>query len=155
MPTPPPTWEANIHEDDGGDDSVGLRQQHGQQLLRDELLGMLQRDGVLGAWDEVNHTPLDPVKVAEARRAETKHFADMNVYTRVPRSHQAQTGGSTISTKWVDVNKQDDNDPLYRSRLVGREYRVGADDRLYAATRALEALRSILVSLPLSRETGQ
>ena len=46
--------------------------------------------------------------------------------------------------RWVDVNKGDSTDPEYRSRLVGREFAIGRDDALYAATPPLEALRLII-----------
>ena len=42
------------------------------------------------------------------------------------------------------MNKGDSHNPLYRSRLVGREFNVGKDDSLYAATPPLEALRMII-----------
>ena len=52
--------------------------------------------------------------------------------------------GKIIGVRWVDVNKGDSQDPEYRSRLVGREFNVGKDDALYAATPPLEALRLII-----------
>ena len=68
----------------------------------------------------------------------------MQVYSRVPRSHQLQTAGKTIGTRWLDVNKGDGTVRDYRSRLVGKEFRHGQDDTLYASTPPLEALRAIL-----------
>ena len=53
-------------------------------------------------------------------------------------------GGKLIGTRWLDVNKSDAAHPDYRSRLVGKEYRQGADDSLYASTPPLEAMRAIL-----------
>ena len=44
----------------------------------------------------------------------------------------------------MDVNKGDAEVPDCRSRLVGREFNVGKDDNLYAATPPLEALRWVL-----------
>ena len=70
-----------------------------------------------------------------------EYFNNMGVYERVPKSHQVQTGGIIIGTRWVDVNKGDAADPNYRSRLVGREFNVGRDDALYGATPPLEALK--------------
>ena len=66
------------------------------------------------------------------------------VYKIVPRSHQRATGGKIIGTRWVDVNKGDTEVPDCRSRLVGREFNIGKDDDLYAATPPLEALRWVL-----------
>ena len=63
------------------------------------------------------------------------------VYNVVPRSHQKTTGGRVIWTRWVDVNQGYAEAPDCRSRLVGREFDIGRDDKLYAATPPLEALR--------------
>ena len=49
-----------------------------------------------------------------------------------------------IGTRWVDTNKGDSVNPECRSRLVGREFNLGQDDTLDAATPPLEALRVIL-----------
>jgi len=49
-----------------------------------------------------------------------------------------------IGVRCVDVNKGDSEEPEYRSRLVGREFAIGKDDALYAATPPLEALRIII-----------
>ena len=42
------------------------------------------------------------------------------------------------------MKKGDATDTNYRSRLVGREFNVGRDDALYAATPPLEALRVVI-----------
>ena len=62
----------------------------------------------------------------------------MNVFSR--------TGGPPVSTKWLDINKGDDNDTDYRSRWVGREFKGKNKDRddLCAATPPLEAKRSLI-----------
>ena len=68
----PPEWQDTIHEGDGGNGSVWLRQQNGQHLRQQELLGMLQRIGAIKAWDEFSQKPLDLIKAAEARQADVK-----------------------------------------------------------------------------------
>ena len=49
-----------------------------------------------------------------------------------------------ISTKWLDVNKGDEEANNYRARLVGREIAHDKRDDLFAATPPLESLRMIL-----------
>ena len=71
-------------------------------------------------------------------------FREMKAYTRCPRSKIAEVGGKLIDVRWIDVNKGDCENPLYRSRLVGREFNTHKDDSLYAATPPLEALRIII-----------
>ena len=67
----------------------------------------------------------------------------MNAYTRCPRSAVEEEGGKTIDVRWIDVNRGDCDDPIYRSILVGREFDTTKDDGLYATTPPLEALRLI------------
>ena len=52
-----------------------------------------------------------------------------------------KTGEAPISTRWVDVNKGEDDNPNYRSRWVGRDFKGNDSDRddLFAATPLLEA----------------
>ena len=63
-----------------------------------------------------------------------EYFHKLGVYEKVPREHQANTGGKIVAVRRVDVNKGDALDVNYRSRLVGREFNVGRDDALYAST---------------------
>lgn len=102
------------------------------------------REGEAVAWDEVTGSPLDPERVRQARQVEMDYFSLVNVYARVPRTHQKETGGKLIPCKWVDVNKGDNERPNYRSRLVGQEIRGEPDHVLYAGTPPLKALRCII-----------
>ena len=49
-----------------------------------------------------------------------------------------------VDTKWVDTNKGDDVDPLYRSRIVAMEFRRSKAETVFAGTPPLEAFRIIL-----------
>ena len=53
----------------------------------------------------------------------------------------------------MDVNKGDDENPDYRSRWVGREFKGNDNNRdvLFAATPPLEALKSIFALASLRR----
>ena len=57
-----------------------------------------------------------------------------------------QTGKKPLDLRWVDHNKGDSEKPVYRSRLVAKEFKRGNDSELYAATPPIENLR-ILISL--------
>ena len=57
--------------------------------------------------------------VTRARRLEIEYFQKMQVYEKVPR--WKARGKKVITTRWVDTDKGDENQPDYRSRLVGRE----------------------------------
>ena len=46
--------------------------------------------------------------------------------------------------RWIDTNRGDDDNPLYRSLVVGKEFNDSDMERLFAATPPLEALRYIV-----------
>ena len=97
-------------------------------------------------WDNVSGAPLETSMVLEARKVEIKELYKHNVYTKVPISECfGETGKRPIGTRWVDVNKGDENHPEYRSRLVAQELKRLEDrDDTFAATPPLEALKFIL-----------
>ena len=68
----------------------------------------------------------------------------MKAYTRCSRKLVEQEGGKIIDLKWIDANKGDAANPVYRSRLVGREFNTHRDDAMFAATPPIEALRAII-----------
>ena len=63
-------------------------------------------------------------------------------------------GKAPISVRWVDVNKGDDDNPNYRSRLVAREIRRFGEEPIFAPTPPLESLRTIL-SLAMTDMPGR
>ena len=73
------------------------------------------------AVDDFSGAFLDPKMVKKARMDETEYARNMKLYTKVPISECiAKTGKQPIAVRWIDVNKQDATNPLYRSRLVGK-----------------------------------
>ena len=63
------------------------------------------------------------------------------------------TGKAPIGCKWVDVNKGDEQNPEYRSRLVATEVKKDKREDLFAATPPLEGLR-FLLSLAMTAGYG-
>ena len=51
------------------------------------------------------------------------------------------TGKRPIGARWVDISKQDEENPKYRSRSVAKEVRRFPMPELYSATPPLECLR--------------
>ena len=49
-----------------------------------------------------------------------------------------------IRSRWIDINKGNDDNPNYRSRMVGKEFNDHEIEGLFAATPPLEALRLLL-----------
>ena len=54
-----------------------------------------------------------------------------------------QAGCKVITTRWLDINKGDQERPDYRSKLVGRELALDKRLDLFAATPPLESLKMI------------
>jgi len=94
--------------------------------------------------DDLTGQPLDPRLVKIARSLEMEYFRGKDVYTKRPRAEAIKrTGRPPIGVRWVDVNKGDDEDPNYRSRLVAKQFKRKGDDNIFAPTPPLEALRAI------------
>ena len=144
-----------MHEEDGHQIYRDLEDESGERMLTSMLDSLHKQQGCETAWDDVSSAELNPKLVKEARDVEMQFFKSMGVYTRVPRSEQKTTGGKIIQTRWVDVNKGDVSKPNYRSRLVGKEFRTGVDDSLFAATPPLEALRLIISRAATTIEEGK
>ena len=97
------------------------------------------------AVDDVSGAFLDPKMVKKARADEIEYVRDMKLYTKVPIGEcLARTGKQPIAVRWIDVNKGDDENPLLRSRYVGKEFNDGPMDGLFAATPPAESLRAIV-----------
>ena len=66
--------------------------------------------------------------VAAATKKELDYFLTKNAWLKRHRNQALQKAGKLpITVKWVDVNKGDDLNPNYRSRLVAREIRRPGD----------------------------
>ena len=59
-----------------------------------------------------------------------------------------------ITTKWLDQNKGDTDNPNYRARLVGREIAHDKRDDLFAATPPLESIRMIISICASNQSSG-
>ena len=93
--------------------------------------------------DDVTGGKLNHKFAVQARKLEMEFFRRTKVYDKVPRWMAKQTGGKIITTRWLDINKDDQERPDYRSRLVGRELAIDKRLDLFAATPPLESLKMI------------
>lgn len=77
----------------------------------------------------------------------------MKVYTKVPiKECIAKTGKQPIAVRWIDGNKQDKANPLYRSRLVGKEFNTHNDMSLHiAATNHINGAQYQVMTNDVSR----
>ena len=93
------------------------------------------------AWDDLTHMRLDAGKVKEEREKEMRYIRDMRVYNKIPRSQAVRNGWKIVKTRWVDISKGDDANPVYQSRLVGKEFNTELMNGLFAGTPPLEGLQ--------------
>eukprot|EP00971_Amphidinium_carterae_P024307 479773-Amphidinium_carterae.1 len=97
--------------------------------------------------DEITGLPLSTAGVRKARAEEMQYMKDLHVWDEVDESVALDRGFRVIGTRWLDINKGDSLQPVYRSRLVCQETRrvssIRGDDisAVFAATPPLEALR--------------
>ena len=68
----------------------------------------------------------------------------MRVCNKIPRAQAIRNGWKIIKTRWIDINKGDDVNPKYRSRLVGKEFNTGEMEGLFEGTPALEGFRFLV-----------
>ena len=96
------------------------------------------------AWGVISAAPFDPKKVTAARKLEIDYAERKPVWQKIPKRTAKEQGWKIIKSRWIDINKGDDENPNYRSRMVGKEFNDREIEGLFAATPPLEALRLIL-----------
>ena len=105
-------------------------------------------------WDDLSGKALKPQLVRKARQEEMGEVHKHGVYTKVPiRDSWRVTGQGPIGTRWVDVNKGDEENPDYRSRLVAQEINDRKREDLFAATPPLEA-KKLLFAMAMTAGIG-
>ena len=60
-----------------------------------------------------------------------------------------------MEVRWIDVNKGDTQNPVFRSRLVAKEFNDSKDMSIFASTPPLEALRAIVSEAGTLRKTRE
>ena len=103
--------------------------------------------------DDLTGQVLKDELVEKARAAELAFFTSKEVWKKVPRARAHQrTGQRPISVRWVDVNKGDEVEPNYRSRLVARQLKAldKSGTCYFAPAPPLEALRTV-ISMTVTR----
>ena len=106
------------------------------------------------AWDDITGKELDPDGVRKAREEEIREYNHHGVYRKVPITQcWERTGKAPIPVRWIDINKGDEVNPEYRSRLVAKEIKMDNREDLFAATPPLEAKKA-LISLAMTEGIG-
>ncbi len=86
--------------------------------------------------------------VKEARAKELEYVHSKKVWVKVTQATARQRNGGRrpITVRWVDVNKGDELNPNYRSRLVARQLRAtdSSGQSYFAPAPPLEALRTVI-----------
>ena len=128
------------------DGCYGIQVPDEDDQVQDNLRGPKQ--GYSGRFkDDLTGQVLKDSLVKEARAAELAYFHTKGVWLKVPReTARARGGRPPISVRWVDVNKGDDMNPKYRSRLVARQLKAMdmSGTSYFAPAPPLEALRTVI-----------
>ena len=69
---------------------------------------------------------------------------EKEVWQPISQDEARRRGWKVVKTRWIDINKGDEDTPNYRSRLVAKEFNDGAGEGLFASTPPLEALRFLI-----------
>ena len=85
----------------------------------DEALDYVSANGKY--WDQVSGKELEAEWVIKARLEEMDEFRKHEVYRKVPREECMKNNGRALTkVRWLDINKGDEKNPDYRSRLVAQ-----------------------------------
>ena len=118
--------------------SIVPEEEHG---IWDEM----DTDETWGEYYDVSGNALESHLVKAAREEEIQGLKSRGTYIKVPIAEAwERTGKPPIRTRFVDVNKGDNDTPNYRSRLVATELKAG-DKRLdlFAGMPPLEAKKAL------------
>ena len=63
---------------------------------------------------------LDRGKVKEARQKEIEYVRKKEVCIKISRSLAIANGWKLIKTRWIDINKGADDNPIHSSSAVGK-----------------------------------
>jgi hypothetical protein len=95
-------------------------------------------------WDDISGKPLKSHLVKRARNEEMQQIWKHKLYDKKPISECIErTGKKPLGIRWVDVNKGDEDDEEYRSRLVAKEIKYNKREDLFAAMPPLEAKKML------------
>ena len=105
-------------------------------------------------WDELSNRKLDKEEVVKARLDKLRQVYQHKVYRKVPiQECWDVTGKNPITVRWLDINKGDEENRDYRSRLVAQEIKRDKREDLFAATPPLEA-KKLLFSMAVTEGIG-
>ena len=94
-----------------------------------KITGVYYVDSFGDFHDEITGKMLPKSSVIAARLEEMRQVHEHKVYEKVPIEEcWSKTGKNPIKTRWLDINKGDEDNPEYRSRLVAKE--IKTDNRL-------------------------
>ena len=72
------------------------------------------------ACDDLSGMKLDRGKVEEAKQKQIEYVRKKGVWKKISRREALANGWEIIKTRWIDINKGDDETPIYKSRAVGK-----------------------------------
>ena len=59
----PSDWVDDVHDEDGGEDLLGVRSHTGVQIFKEAMYGLVCKNSIWQAWDDVSNAELNPSDV--------------------------------------------------------------------------------------------
>jgi hypothetical protein len=113
--------------DPGGDTPVMLMDIAADDPEDEPPVDLGNMETALQGWfaeDDVKGGSLKPELVQEARAQEMTYFKSRRIYDYYDMDKALGTHDPPlVGVKWIDTTKGDEENPLYRSRLVAQEFR--------------------------------
>ena len=96
-------------------------------------------------YDETSGKMLPKDLTIKARAAEKTQVYAPKLYDKVPiKECYAGTGEGPVGTKWLEINKGDEEHFNISARLVAQEFTKGKLEAIFAATPPLEAKKAVI-----------
>ena len=88
-------------------------------------------------YDDVTGKELPKELTVKAREAEMRQVKAHKLYDKVPvKKCWDETGEAPVGTKWLEINKGDEEEFNIRARLVAQEFTKGKLEKIFAANYA-------------------
>ena len=105
-------------------------------------------------YDDVSGKLLPKELTVKARGQEMEQVYAHKQWNKVPiKECYDETGQEPVGTKWLEINKGDEDNFNIRARLVAQEFTKGKLEAIFAATPPLEAKKALL-SLAVTEGIG-
>ena len=73
-------------------------------------------------WDDITCVDLDPKGARRSRISEIDYAKNKNESVSISRKQVLRQGWKIVKIRWIDINQGDNENPIMRSRQVGKYF---------------------------------